>query len=220
MKPSKPATVAAYWHPNFRVEASLPDTKVVRTSFVINAAVVVLMLGLGVILYVREAASAEVRAQSAEWSRYIAENRPKYDKAVKMQTEFSDAEKKVREIEAFVASRMIPADFLKIISATLPRLITIDSVEMRADGVQLRGTVVGSSERSAPLAKAYADQLAANPALKAQMESVKLNSQSRDQEGNRFVFEIELKFKASKVVAPLAKKQAAAAKQQEKVNDE
>lgn len=198
MKQSKQSAFSGHWHPNFRIVGDLPDTKVIRTSFAINAVALTAVLALGAVLYQREMTTAAVLSQATEWEKTVAAARPRFNKAVQLQKEFSAVEKKVREFEVFSAQRLVASDFLKIIADSLPRLITLDSIEMYADGVRLRGVVVGASERSAPLAKEYAAKLAALPAIAAQMESVRLNSQNRDQVGNRFTFEIELKLKARK----------------------
>ncbi len=199
MKASKPAAgTASYWHPNFRIVDTLPDTKVVRTAFVVNAAAFAFMAAVVAFVVQREMAVSEVQAQTAELDAQIAAATPRYKEAQKLQKDFAAADAKAREVGVFLASSLVASDFLRTISETLPRLITLDSIEMYGEGVRLRGTVVGASERSAPLAKEYAEKLAAHPVFVAQMESVKLNSQFRDQAGDRFTFEIELKLKAKK----------------------
>ena len=193
MKPSKkPAGPALFWHPDFRVVAALPDTKVIRTSFLVNFAAVAVLLRRGVLVYRQESEISSVRSQVDEWTRRTEAQRPQLTKATQMQKEFSDGEKKVRQIQEFVAPRIIASDFLLLIAETLPRLTLIDVIDMSAEVVRLRGTVVGSS---ASLAQTYADQLAAHPAIVAITDSVRLRSQNRDQAGNRFTFEIELKLK-------------------------
>ena len=195
MKPSK-QSAPTYWHPSFRIEESLPDTKVIRTSFAINAVAIAALLGAGAFLYGRETALSELRSQIEAESAKIEAAAPRLKAATALQKEFSAAEKRIREIEAYVAPRLVASEFLTTISETLPRLITIDSIEVSAPVIRLRGTVVGASERSAPLANAYAEKLADVPAFKEQMEGVKLNNQVRDQANDRFTFEIELKLKA------------------------
>lgn len=197
MKSAKQAATPEFWHPNFRIEETLPDTKVIRTSFVVNFAAAALALLLGAWFVQRELAAAGLRTQVAEWENTIATNQPRLTKAAQQQKDFAAAEKKVREIETFVAPRLVASDFLKTIADTLPKLITLDLIEVGTDTVHLRGSVVGATERSAPLAKAYAEQLGANPVLAAQMQSVRLVTQNRDQVANRFTFEIEMKLKAA-----------------------
>lgn len=197
MKPSKQsAGPALFWHPDFRVVATLPDTKVIRTSFLVNAVAVAAVLLLGALMVRQEIVIAAVGSQCDEWTRRTEGHRPRLEKATQLQKEFAAGETKARQIQEFVAPRVVASDLLQLLAETLPRLTILDVIEMPDDGlVRLRGTVVGPS---ASLAQAYADQLAAHPAIVAMTESVRLRSQNRDQAGNRFTFEIELKLKGGK----------------------
>lgn len=196
MKPSKRNTgPTLYWHPNFRIAESLPDTKVIRTSFLVNFVAALAAILVGYLVVQQELDIAEVRAKCADWTRSIDEGRPRYTKGTQLQTEYAGAEKKMREIESFVAPRLVASGFLHLVAETLPRLIVLDSVELNTSGVHIRGTVVGSS---ASIAQSYVDQLAANPKIKEIFESVRLSSQVRDPAGNRFTFDIDLKLKTAK----------------------
>ena len=192
MKPSKQsAGPALFWHPDFRVVATLPDTKVIRTSFLVNAVAVAAVLATGYLLVRQEMELSSVRGQCDEWTQRTEGQRPRLDKAKQSQKTFAAEETKARQIREFVTSPVTASDLLLLIAETLPRLTVLDVIEMTQEGVvRLRGSVVGSS---ASLAQAYADQLAAHPGIVALTESVRLRSQNRDQAGNRFTFEIELK---------------------------
>jgi Tfp pilus assembly protein PilN len=207
MKSSK-QSASTYWHPSFRNTETLPDTKVIRTSFAVNAAAVATVLALGAFMVTREVSTSGVREQSAELRTKIAEMQPRLAKAAELQKQFAASEQKLREVDTYVKSGLVASDFLSLISSTLPRLISLDSIEMSSGSVRLRGSVVGSSERSAPLAKAYAEQLAVNPVLKEQMSSIRLNNQNRDQAGDRFTFEIEMKLKSAAPAKPEPKRPA------------
>ena len=199
MKPSKQAAgPAKFWHPDFRVVAALPDTKVIRTSFLVSSLAVAAVLVTGYLLVQQEIEITGVRSQCDEWTQRTEGQRPRLAKATQLQKEFTAGEAKARQIREFVSSRVAASDLLLLIAETLPRLTTIDVIEMTEEGVvRLRGTVVGSS---ASLAQAYADTLAAHPGIVALTESVRLRSQNRDQAGSRFTFEIELRLKGGKQV--------------------
>jgi hypothetical protein len=203
MKPSKQAAgPATFWHPDFRVVAALPDTKVIRTSFLVSFVAVAAVLATGYLLVRQEMELSSVRSQCDEWTQRTEGLRPRLDKATQSQKTFTAEETKARQIREFVTSRVAASDLLLLIAETLPRLTVLDVIEMTQEGVvRLRGSVVGSS---ASLAQAYADQLAAHPGIVALTESVRLRSQNRDQAGNRFTFEIELKLKGG-APAPAAK---------------
>lgn len=199
MKASKPsAGVASYWHPNYRIAETLPDTKVIRTSFVVNSIAFVFMAAVIAFVVQREMAVSELQRQVSELDASIAAATPRYNEAQKRQKEFSAAGAKLKEIETFATPSLVVSDFLQIISETLPRLITLDLISSRGDTIRINGRVVGSSERSTPLAKAYAEQLAAHPVLAEQMESIRLDTQNRDSATDQFFFYIELKLKAKK----------------------
>lgn len=193
MKPSKqPAGPAVHWHPDFRVVATLPDTKVIRTSFLVNIVAVVTVLALAYLVFRQESEISSIQSQKDDWSQQAGAKKPRLEKATQLQKEFSEGEKKVQQVQKFVESPVVGSELLLLVAETMPRMTILDVIEMSAEFVRLRGTVVGSS---ASLSQAYADQLAANPAVKAMAESVRLSSQNRDVAGGRFTFEIEIKLK-------------------------
>jgi hypothetical protein len=186
------------WHPNFRVVATLPDTKVIRTSFMVNAAAVALVLATAAYGVTREQELAGTRAQVNEWDTRIRASTPAYTKAVNLQKDFSAAEKRLKEIDGFVTSDFVASTFLRQLAVTLPRFCTIDSAELSGQGVKLRGSIEGPSVKATDIATAYVDQLKADPLFSSQMQSVMLNSITRDQSDTRMSFEIEMKLKGSK----------------------
>ena len=188
----------AWWHPNFRVEATLPDTKVIRTSFMVNATAVALVLATVAYGVSREQSLAEVRAQVDVWEARILEDTPKYTQASAQQAQFTTAEKRLKEIEGFVTSDFVASAFLRQLAVTLPRLCMIESAEVTAQGVRLRGSIVGPSVKATDIATAYVNQLKTDPLFSAQMQSVMLNSITRDQSDTRMAFEIEMKLKGRK----------------------
>ena len=193
----------AHWHPNFRVEGKLPDTKVIRTAFLINAVAVTVLLVAAFFLVSRERELNDVRASigsAAEGglNKDIADNQPRLAQAQKLQGSFSATEKKVREIEAFVTPTLVASDFLGQIAKTLPRLTMINTIDYRGESVKLRGTLIGASERATILAKDYVEQLKRDPVLATWVARVELNNLDREQASGRLTFEIELKLKPRK----------------------
>ena len=199
MKPNKQISqTGVLWHPNFRVVATLPDTKVIRTSFIVNVAAVGLVLATSAFLVLREQETAEVLAQTATWTARIQGGTPAYATATKFQKDFSEGEKRLKEIEAFVTTDHVASLFLRRVAETLPRYCTIDAVEMYGLGVRLRGSLVGSSVKVPDIATTYAKQLETDPFFSSQMQSVKLDSLEPEKDANRMLFVIEMKCKAKK----------------------
>jgi hypothetical protein len=146
----------------------------------------------------REQELAGARAQVAEWDARIQSSTPAYTKAVKLQKDFSEAEKRVKAIAGFAALDFVASTFLRQLAVTLPRLCTIESAELIGQRVRLKGSIVGPSVKATDIATAYVNQLKADPLFSVQMESVMLNSITRDQSDTRMSFEIEMKLKGSK----------------------
>jgi len=193
----------ANWHPNFRVVEKLPDTKVVRTAFLINAIAVTLLLVVIFALVWRERELGDTRAiigsaTDGGLKKDIADNQPKLVQALKLQGDFAAIEKKAHEIETFVTPKLVASDFLSQIARTFPRLTVITAIEYRGDSVKLQGVLVGASERATVQAKAYADQLTRDQILATRVSAVRLNKLEREQSTGRLAFEIELTLKPLK----------------------
>lgn len=184
------------WHPNFRVVATLPDTKVIRTSFLVNTVAVALVLATAAVLVQREQETAEVRAQAASWTDRIQASTPASTKAGKLQKEFSEAEKRVKEIDGFVTADHVASEFLRRVAETLPRYCTIDAVEMYGQGVRLKGSIVGTPVKVPEIATAYVKQLEADAFFSSQLQSVKLDSLDPEKDAERMLFVIGMKFKS------------------------
>ena len=199
MKANKQSSQAAVlWHPNFRVVETLPDTKIIRTSFLINAGAVLLALGAATVLVIREQDLADLRAQTSAWEARILESTPKYTQAIKLQKQFTDAAERIKEIDAFVTTDLVASDVLRRLADTLPRLTTLDSVAMDAKSVRLRGTITGPDRKAIDMATAYVSQLKLDSLFSSRLESVDLKSVDRVPEASRTVFEIEMKLKTLK----------------------
>lgn len=199
MKPNnKISHTDVLWHPNFRVVATLPDTKVIRTSFLVNFTTLGLVLGAGAVLFLREQELAEVRTQTLALVSLIEADAPKEAQAIKLQKEFSDTEKRFKEVDGFRASNFVATRFLRRLAETLPRFFTIDVVESTESVTRLRGTVVGSPGKATDIAKDYVNQLAEDPAFSQLVQSVKLSTINRDSGANRMIFEIEIRMKPLK----------------------
>jgi Tfp pilus assembly protein PilN len=204
MKRNKPGkSSVANWHPNFRVVEKLPDTKVIRTAFLINTVAVTILLLVSFALIWRERELSEISAKIGDvreggLKKEIADLQPKLDQVVKLQREFSATEKKVREIESFVTTPLVASEFLRQISQTLPRLTVISGVDFRGQTVTLRGSLVGASERATALAKNYVERLSHDPSLAVRICDVRLNNLERSQATGRLTFEIEMKLKPQK----------------------
>jgi hypothetical protein len=197
MKPNKgqnPGQVPG-WHPDFRIAASLPDNKVVRTEFIINGVALAILALVVWMFYSRETQLHEATAEVARWTADIDANRAKFNEALGLQQEFSEAEKRLTEIADFSRSPVEISELINRLGNSLPRLVAIDVVERKEDVFVIRGTIVGASERATGIANSYLDALNADSYFAQRFEGIRLNNINREARSNRLFFEIGMRLK-------------------------
>jgi hypothetical protein len=196
------ATMASPWHANFRNYQQLPDTKVVRTTFFINTAAIAVVLGLMLWLGFREYHIYNLRIQIAGSQKEIDTHARANREALRLNKAFEVEAKKIAEAQAFRQALMNPAEFVTLLGQTLPKSITIESVEARLaepnGGVtfMVRGQVAGEAGEAAGVAAGYVDMLRAHPRLGAVFSAINLANLSRDARSNSLTFDISLRVKA------------------------
>jgi hypothetical protein len=156
------APVIATWHPNFRNFERLPDTKVVRTAFFVNAAAITIMLALSTYFGVQEWELHSLKTQLADWQRQIDRDKAGSDKAVALFKKFQAQEAKFQEVDTFLKSKPTLSDLLVRLGQTLPTNIALDSFDLRENGLALRLTVRGAPDAATGYATAYLEQLRAD----------------------------------------------------------
>jgi hypothetical protein len=192
---------APLWHPNYRNYERLPDTKVVRTTFFINAASIVIALVALLWVGKNEYRIHELNQQIADATSEIDKNQKGNNEAIRLSGVFAEEEKKLADAEAFARMPLSPLEFIVQLGRTLPKEIQIESADMRmgeANTAQciLRGYVAGTKDQASGTASAYLDTLRTTPKFATAFDSVSLNSLTSDQRSGLLSFEIVLKFKA------------------------
>jgi hypothetical protein len=195
---------APLWHTNFRDFERLPDTKVVRTTFFINTAAIAVAIGMMLLLGYREYSNYNLGEQIAEANRQIASNSKQNSEALKLSATFIEEDRKLAEAEAFMKVSITPMEFIELIGKTLPKDISIDYADTRANDpknnavFQIRGRVAGSPDLASGITSRYVDMLRADARLNKIFDPITLNRLDRDNSGGFMVFEISLMIKAGK----------------------
>jgi len=191
---AQPAT-APLWHPNFRNFERLPDTKVVRTTFFINTAAIAVALGLLIWVGNREYTLYSLKEQISQAKQQIATNERQSKEAIRLTGLFAQEQKKLSELESFVASPIRLLDFIGALGKSLSPEIAIDSVDARiADTANLlftvRGKVVGAPDKATGTASNYVDGLRKDTLLGTIFDPITLTSINRDPQSGLMIFEI------------------------------
>lgn len=185
------------WHPNFRDYEKLPDVKVVRTAFFVNAAAIVVLLALGIYFFSHEWQLRSINGQIAAAQKQIDRDKRASEAAVTMYKRFQAEDAKAKEVDDFVRSRPLLSGILLRLAQTLPENVAIDSFDLRGNGLTLRLSVRGAPEAAAGYATAYLNQLRDDKELvgfdRAKFE---FTNQARNQSTNRLAVEFFLRFEA------------------------
>ena len=185
------------WHPDFRVVAALPDNKVVRTDFIVNGIALAILLAVGWAFYSREVQLTAARAEVDRWNQEIQASKPKFNEALGLQHEFTEAQNRLEDVAQFSKSPIEIAELINHLGTSLPKLVAIDVVERRDDSFVIRGTIVGASERATGIANSYLDSLNSDAYFAKRFEGIRLNNINREARSNRLFFEIGMKLKKS-----------------------
>jgi len=187
------------WHTNFRNYSVLPDTKVVRTSFFVNALLVFVALGLIMAFVYQEYRLYNLGEQIAVWQRQNDRNRGASTKAVAMYKTFQAEEKKITELDTFLKGQKLAlSDFIIRLSQTKPAGIVFVTIEYREVGAVIKGYAQGASGQATGAASIYEKQLRDDPEFKTIFASISMTNVTRDAQAGRLYFEIILNFKQGK----------------------
>jgi hypothetical protein len=182
---------AAGWHPNFRDFGQLPDTKVVRTSFFINAiAALVVIVALTFVAY-QEYTLSILKKQVDDWSAKIDQAKKPSGEAVAMYKAFQEQEKIFVEAEEFAKGQKISiSEFMVHLAEVMPKNIALTSIEFTPATATLRGAVRGDSEIASGVASAFEKQLREDAIISKAYPSIALTTLARDAQGGKLTFEI------------------------------
>ena len=192
--------VEPLWHSNFRDFESLPDTKVVRTTFFVNTAAIALTIALLLWMGYREYHIFTLADQIDDAQRQIDSNLKQNKEALRLSQAFATEEKKLLEAVGFLHAPMTPSDFINLLGESLPKEISIEYVETRLSDAKnqvfmVRGLVAGSRDQASGTASSYVDALRAHRRLGTIFEPITLEKLNPDGSTGMLAFEISMKVK-------------------------
>ena len=184
------------WHPNLRNWEHLPDTKVVRTLFFVNFAAIMVAASCLLFFLYQEYRINNLNRQVADWQGQIDTNKKQAAQAVQLSKKFADEEKKIADLNEFLKQRLVLSEFLLHLGSTLPEDMAMDSIEVRATGVNLKGTATGSPEEASGRTLAYVELLKQDKYFSGIFEDISQDVR-RDQGNVRLTFELFLRYKGA-----------------------
>lgn len=199
-KPTSEVAVSASpaWHPDFRNYERLPDTKVVRTSFLING-LMVLMTGILITIFCHQAVLLrEVKSQASHWQKEIDRDTTPSAQAITLYKKFQAESAKIMEVKAFVSSRPVVSDILVHIGETLPDYLAIDRLDLGNTTLTLRASVRGAPDQASGRASTYLQQLKTDDFFSARFSDISLVNLNRNPQTGSLALDLSFKLKEAK----------------------
>jgi len=173
----------------------LPDTKVVRTSFLANG-VAILVAAVLLLWFTYEAYQLrELNRQIDDVQRQIDRDKKPSEQAIALYKKFQAEAASVNEVDTFLKSRPIVSELLLHLGETVPAYLALDRFDVREIGASLTATVRGAPDQASGRASTYLQQLKNDKFFTSRFSEINLVSLNRDSTTGGLVLEITLKFK-------------------------
>lgn len=200
------------WHANFRVVDTLPDTKLIRTGFILNFLAVFIAVGLLSYAGLREYKTYDLSIDIDELNSNIEINSSENKKRLHLNTQFEMLSNKLKELDRFRSSNPFsPPDLILALSEVRAHEIVLSNVDFRdveirkgrtitiKNRISLVGKVTGTSEGATQTVYDYIQRLESLEMFSGHIEKINLDSLLRDEESEIFDFSIliELNMKKS-----------------------
>jgi hypothetical protein len=181
------------WHSDFRDLAVLPEDRVVRVRFLINACsgalAFILFLLVGWQLLTRHSVAAQLRF----WDEKITTHRREYDELQFVLRDYMTEAGKVQDAYDLIYAPFVASEFILNISRTLPDRMVVDTIGYNSGIVTIRGSLSESPEQASRVLGRYVETLRNDAQIKALFTDISAPSLDRARQDNLFNFEIVLK---------------------------
>lgn len=169
MTPRRDALRAgSHWHVDCRIEAELPKDNVVSGRFVANilfgSVAFALLLVFTALSYQTWTTSRQVR----DWTARIAKNMPEVRAIQGLQREYVAEASKVDQAYGTIRPTLLVTEFLSVLGRTLPREISVESLEWNDQDIVMRGLIRESRVESGRILTQYVELLKKEPLIAPQ----------------------------------------------------
>jgi hypothetical protein len=112
--------IQPYWRPDFKIQSTLPDIKVVRTDFIINFIAVALVLIAVSTLLQREYRAYSLRSAIVGMEKRIRVSEAEDNLSLKESERFRESAQRVEELQRFFRAPFTAHEFLAELSSLKP----------------------------------------------------------------------------------------------------
>lgn len=191
------------WRVDFRDVESLPDTKTVRTDFLVNLFVFTILGGLILLVAYREISLSNLKQEIVSIQAQIATTAIPNAAAEAEFKAFQIEEKKLKEVQAWAAPGFSFPDYLIHLAELMPAGVKASRIEYRGVGqsILVIGSVDGQDAIASETASNFFEVLAQDVRFKEIFSSVANSNLGRNASANTLNFELIFTF-----AKPAAKK--------------
>lgn len=194
----------AQWHVDFRIIDTLPDTKLIRTDFMLTFVAICLAVGLLFLLAYKEYKSITLSREIAELKNNIKQDTAGNRQHLSLDGQFKSLSNKVTELDTFRYNPYPAPDFLLALSEIRSDEIVLSNVVFREvnrregrtitqlSNVSLSGTIAGSSELATQIVSDFVDKLKSLELLSEYINRIQLDSLNRLEKSGSFEFSISI----------------------------
>lgn len=198
------------WRPDFRDVQVLPDTKVIRTGFLLNFIAIAVTLAVLTLYLFKEYSLQTVSASVASLEKQVAEAMPENRSILDANKRFKQSAAIMEEVVAFDRQLVDYPLFVRELSGILPDGVQLRSLEMRSSpqdqgknkipplSVELRGTIVGSpSDTPSQIIGRFQEAILGIPSLETRGATTDLRQFQRNNEEGSFSFTLQILIQAN-----------------------
>ena len=120
----------ALWRPDFRDVQELPDTKVIRTGFLLNFLAIMLTLSLGILYAFKEYSLQTVAASLSDLEAQVAGSTTENNRILKASRRFEESRRVIAELVAFDEQLVDYPIFLEQLSEVRPDNIILERIDI------------------------------------------------------------------------------------------
>lgn len=197
----------AAWRPDFRNVGLLPDTKTVRTSFMMNIIVFTLLSGSVLFSVYREFTLAAVKRHVASAEEQINTAKGPSNMALAEYKKFQAEEKKLADARSLVASNFSFPDYLIHLASLMPGGVRAGRVEFRGTGqsITVTGSIDGQDAVASETANGFITSLQQDEDFKNIFSSISNSNLGRNATTGTLNFELIFTFKKPAAPTPAKK---------------
>lgn len=190
------------WHPNFRVTETLPDIKVVRTGFMVNAVALVILLVLIGLNVQRELSIMGFSGETEKLRESIDAQEAANRSSLNLSKQFVKSSRIVNDLEAFYSKSYPPLDFFIPVIENRPESVIFLGLQYRivseagaedsyVGQFSIYGEILGNSSAEIEAVTLYQQEVGEYEPFKDKVQKVTLPVNDPQEEPARLVFTIE-----------------------------